>query len=172
MPIIQPSAKTVPLLRAVVLALKAMDKNTRSDINKATRSTLAPVWREALATHANGSRMDNLVFTKGSRVLAGNPTRISAATSKRALRKGTNGFVPDVLGRALEFGVDQRKTSTYTRKGKGKAHSVTRATTTGLPARNRKGRVVYPAFAEVAPRMVSLWTQIVVRNLHEAFEKR
>jgi hypothetical protein len=171
-PIIQPSAKTVPLLRAVVLALKAVDKANRADISKATRDTLNPIWREAIATHANGSRMDNLVFGKGARVAAGNPARAIAASSRRALRKGAGGFIPDEMGRALEFGADRGKTSTYTRRGKGKSHSVTRRTTTGLPARNRKGRVVYPAFAEVAPRMVSLWTQIVVRNLHEAFEKR
>jgi hypothetical protein len=171
-PVIQPSARTVPLLRAVVLALKAAPKEMRADINKGTRDTLNPIWREAIATHANGSRMDNLVFGKGARVAAGNPSRAIAASSRRALRPGTNPFIPDVMGRALEFGADRGKTSTYTRKGKGKAHSVTRRTTTGLPARNRRGRVVYPAFAEVAPRMVSLWTQTVVRVLHESFEKR
>lgn len=172
MPILQPSAKTVPLLRGVALALKAMDKQTRSDINKATRDVLNPVWREAIATHAGGSRLDNMVFGKGARVAAGNPARAIAASSRRPLRKGTGGLIPDVHGRAIEFGADRSKKATYTRRGKGKAHTVTRRTNTGLPARNRKGRVVYPAFAAVAPRMVSLWTQIVVRNIHEAFEKR
>jgi len=171
MPFIQPSARTEPLLRAVVLALKAMDKDTRADISKVTRDTLNPIWREAIATHAAGSRMDNLVFGKGARVAAGNPSRAIAASSRRPLRRGAGGFIPDQQGRALEFGADRSSVATYRRRGKGKAHSVTRHTNRGLPARNRKGRVVYPAFAEVAPRMVSLWTQTIVRRLHEAFEK-
>lgn len=170
MPVIQPSARTVPLLRAVALALKAIDKPTRADISRESRTTMNPVWREAIATHAAGNRMDNLVFGKGARIAAGNPARAMAATSRRSL---SGGFNPDRDGRALEFGVDPNKKATYTRKFKGgKAHTVTRRTNTGLPARNRKGRVVYPAFAEVAPRMVSMWVQIVVRNIHESLEKR
>jgi hypothetical protein len=170
MPVIQPSAKTVPLLRAVVLALKATDKATRSDISRETRTTLNSVWREAVATHAGGNRMDGLTFVKGARIAAGNPSRAMAATSRRAL---SGGFTPDIHGRLLEFGADPNKTATYSRKSRGgKSHRVTRHTTRGLPARNRRGRVVYPAFAEVAPRMVSMWVQITVRNIHKALEER
>lgn len=167
--VIQPSARTVPLLRGVVLALKAVDKPVRSEISKETRTTMNPVWRDAVARHAS-TRMDAAVFGKGARIAAGNPARAVAASSRRAL---SGGFTPDRDGRALEFGADQGKETTYTRKGKGgKSHSVTRHTRRGLPARNRKGRVVYPAFAEVGPRMVSMWVQIVVRNIHEALEER
>lgn len=167
--VIQPSARTVPLLRGVVLALKAVDKPIRSEISKESRSTMNPVWRAAVEKRA-GTRMDAAVFGKGARIAAGNPARAVAASSRRSL---TGGFTPDRDGRALEFGVDRAKESTYTRKGKGgTSHTVTRHTRRGLPARNRKGRVVYPAFAEVAPRMVSMWVQIVVRNIHEALEER
>lgn len=40
----------------------------------------------------------------------------------------------------------------------------------GHPRREPKGRVVYPAFADIAPRMVSLWVQIVVKSYHDAAE--
>lgn len=166
--VIQPSARTVPLLRGVVLALKAVDKPVRSEISKETRGTMNPVWRDAVARRA-GTRMDAAVFGKGARIAAGNPARAVAASSRRAL---SGGFTPDRDGRALEFGVDRGKESTYTRKSKGGTHTVTRHTRRGLPARQRKGRVVYPAFAEVGPRMVSMWVQIVVRNIYEATEKR
>lgn len=172
MPVIQPSARTVPLLRAVVLALKATDKATRSDISRETRTTLNGVWREAVATHAAGNKLDGLTFVKGARIAAGNPARAMAATSRRAL-PGGGGFTPDIHGRALEFGADPNKVSTYSRKSRGgKSHSVSRHASRGLPARNRRGRVVYPAFAEVAPRMVSMWVQIAVRNIHKALEER
>jgi hypothetical protein len=166
-PVVQPSAKVEPLLKAMVLALKAMDKQTRSDINKETRK-LTPDWSKAVAGKSR-SRMDAAVFGKGARVVAGNPARLVAATSRRAL-PGGGGFTADEHGRALEFGAAQAKESrSYSRKG---SRSFTRHTNTGLPAPNRKGRVVYPAFADIAPRITSLWVQIVVRNLHETFEKR
>jgi hypothetical protein len=166
-PIIQPSAQAVPLLRAVVLALKAMDKQTRSDINKETRK-LTPTWSKAVDARAR-TRMDSLVFGKGSRVVAGNPTRLIAANSRRAI-PGGGGFTPDVHGRALEFGANRNKESEpYSRKG---SKRFSRKTNTGLPAPYRKGRVIYAAFADVAPKITSLYVQIVVRNLHESFEKR
>jgi hypothetical protein len=169
---IQPSARTVPVLRGAVLALKAADKTIKKQINDATRSEMNQPWREAVATHADGSRMDNTVFGKGARVAAGNPARLVASSSRRPLRKGGNGFVPDQMGRALEFAdPDRNRKSEYVRTYKGgKRHEVKRRTLTGYPAAKRGGRVVYPAVAEVMPRFVSLWVQIIVRNIHEALE--
>ncbi len=167
---IQPSARSVALLRGAVLAMKAVDKPIKKQINDATRNELNPSWREALATKAGGNRMDNAVFGKGARIAAGNPARLVAASSRRALRKGTNGFIPNERGRALEFvNPDHNKKSTYVRTFKGgKAHKVTRRTLTGFPVAKRGGRVVYPAVAEVMPRFVSMWVQIIVRNVYEA----
>jgi hypothetical protein len=155
----------VPLLRAVALGLKATDKQTKADIAKATRTTLNPIWTEAISRRAGRSRMDTAVFGKGARIAAGNPSRAVAASSRRSL---SGGFIPDRDGKAMEFGADREKKTTYDRKG----HSVTRRTRRGLPAPNRRGRVVYPAWADTAPRMVSLWVQIAVRNFHEALEKK
>lgn len=165
MPVLQPSARTVPLFRAVALALKATDKGIRKDISASTRTTLNPIWREEIASRAGRSRMDAAVFGKGARIAAGNPARAVAASSRRAL---SDGFIPDRDGKALEFGANREQYSTYDRKG----HSVTRRTRRGLPAPNRRGRVVYPAWAATAPRMVSLWVQIVVRNIHESLEEK
>jgi hypothetical protein len=173
-PVLQPSAKTDALLRAVALGLKATDKGIRKDISTTTRTTLNPIWREAIATHAAGSRMDYKVFGTGARVAAGNPSKAVSTSSRRALRKGTNPFIPNEMGRMLEFppSIDVKPT-TYTRRSKnGGTHKVTRHTMRGLPARRKGGRVVYPAWADTAPRMVSLWVQIVVRNIHESLEKK
>jgi hypothetical protein len=171
---IQPSATSSQLLRGAVLALKAVDKPIRKEIAKETRETMNPAWRDAVATHAAGSRFDNVALGKGARVAAGNPARLVAASSKRALRKGENGFVPNVMGRALEFpgNVQPSKKSTYVRryKGGGEAHDVKRRTMTGYPAPKQGGRVVYPAVADVMPRFVSLWVQIIVRNIYKSME--
>jgi hypothetical protein len=61
----------------------------------------------------------------------------------------------------------------YQRKNRssGGTHTVRRRTLLQFGARDRAGRAVYPAFAELAPRAASLWAQIVVRITHEAFEK-
>lgn len=167
-----PSARTVPLLRATVLAFKGLDKKVRKQINDETRGTLNPEWREAIATRAAGSKMDYAVFGKGARIAAGNPARLISTASRRPLRKGTNGFVPNSHGRLLEFPTGTPgKVSTYRRRsGNGGTHEVKRRTMTGLPARRRGGRVVYPAVADVMPRFVSMWVQIVVRNIHESLE--
>ena len=166
-----PSARTVPLLRATVLALKAMDKKVRKQINDETRGTLNPEWQKAIAARA-GSRMDERVFGKGARIAAGNPARLMSTTSRRPLRKGSNGFVPNEMGRLLEFPTaTPGKRSTYTRTSPaGRRHEVTRRTMTGLPLRRNGGRVVYPAVADVMPRFVSMWVQIVVRNIHESLD--
>jgi hypothetical protein len=173
-PVLQPSARTEPLLRAVALGLKASDKAIKRDISATTRTTLNPIWREAIATHAAGSRMDYKVFGTGARVAAGNPSKAVAASSRRGLRKGKNPLIPNELGRMMEFppGADLKATTYQRKSAKGGTHSVTRHTMRGLPARRKGGRVVYPAWADTAPRMVSLWVQIVVRNLHEALEEK
>ena len=167
MPVIQPSARTVPLLHGLALALKAAPREIRRDIDRETRK-MTPTWRDAVSARTR-TGMDAAVFGKGARVVAGNPARLVAATSRRAL-PGGGGFTPDAHGRALEFGANRAKESTpYSRKG---SKTFTRHTNTGLPAPNRKGRVVYPAFAAVAPRIVSLWVQTTVRTIHKALEER
>lgn len=170
--VVRPSARTSSLLKASVLALKTVDKPIRKQINDETRGTLNGPWREAIATHAAGSRMDNLVFGKGARIAAGNPARLVSTSSRRPLRKGTNGFVPNSMGRLLEFPTaTPGKVSTYRRRSaNGGTHEVKRHTMRGLPERRRGGRVVYPAVAEVMPRFVSMWVQIIVRNVYESLE--
>lgn len=157
-------------LEAVTLAMKAADRDLRRDINTATRQTMNPVWRDAVASRA-GTRFERAMLNNGVRIAAGNPPVAKAAQSRRGLRPSRR-LRPAESFPLAEFGTTkQDSTSTYTRRSKnGGTHRVTRRTRRGLPARNPRGRVVYPAFAEVAPRVVSLWVQLVVRKYHEASE--
>ena len=167
MPILQPSAASSETFRAAALALKIMPRTIRNDINRETRKTLNPEWKKAVTAQAS-SKMDRLVLVKGARVLPGNPTQLLAASSKKPL---SDGLVPDDrdVAAAFEFGTpDPNAETTYDRKGA----KVTRHTERQLPWRKKDGRVIYAAFAKIAPRIASLWIQIVVRNIYEAHEKQ
>lgn len=160
-----------PELRAAVLALKGVDREVRSRINKGTTQTMNPVWKSLVAVNAT-TAMDTRVFVPGTRIAAGNPPSAVAANSKRALRKGKGGFTPAFHWRGWEFGTPNRNAySRYKRTSpKGKVHTVERRTMKGMPRRAKQGRVVYPAFAEIAPRMVSLWVQTIVKTVYDAAE--
>lgn len=159
-------------LQAAVLAFKAADRNLRSDINKATRETMNPVWRGLVAQNATGKGgLTDRLLGPGARVAAGNPPVAKAAQSTRGVGRGRSLRPADDFG-PWEFGVPNREKYTRYRRTspKGKPHNVRRRTMRGLPQGDRSGRVVYPAFAEIAPRMVSLWVQLIVRKYHEAAE--
>lgn len=161
-------------LAAVALAMKTADRELRREINTATRQTMNPVWRDAVTSRAT-DRFTRALLVNGAapKIKAGNPPVAQAATSRRAL-KPSRRLTPAADYAMAEFGSPHPNgRSKYTRRSKnGGTHQVSRRTRRGLPALNPRGRVVYPAFAEVAPRMVSLWVQLVVRKYHEAMEAR
>jgi hypothetical protein len=162
------SVKDSPELRAAVLAMKAANRSLRSDINKATRRVLSPIWKQAVESRATYAR-DARVIAKGAKVKAGNPAVAQAATSTKAL---SGGLVPSRNWAWVEFGSERTKVSEYTRKNRrnGGTHTVRRHTQRGLPPRYRTGRIAYPAFAEVAPRIISLWVQLIIRKYKDAAE--
>lgn len=160
----EPSAKTVQELRAVALGLKLLDKDIKRDISRSIRETLNPIWKQEIESRMV-TKMDRKMFA-GARIAPGNPARAMVGTSRRALSKG--GLTPAEGVRAYEFGAPTRATheTTYDRAGA----SVTRHTKRQLPKAVKAGRVAYAAWANVGPRMVSLWVQIIVRNIHEKLE--
>lgn len=159
----------LPQLRAAVLAVKAANRDLRRLISAATRDTMNPVWRHEVGTRLD-DRFSSRMLGTGVRIAAGNPPAAKAATSRRGLAPSRR-LIPAEAWALAEFGVaDRQRRSTYTRRTRTGSHTVTRRTRTGLPARNPRGRAVYPAFAEIGPRMVSLWVQLIVRKYHEALE--
>lgn len=169
---VQPSVEALDQYKAVVLAMKVIEKPIRQAINVDARTTLSPVWKKLVTEHA-GTLFDQKVLNVGTRIAAGNPPAAIAGASKRKL---SGGLVPTEYNRMAEFGVDPKDRnapSTYTRKTpKGKTAKVTRRTRVGLPTARSQGRVVYPAFADFAPRAIAYWVQSVVRITHEALESK
>lgn len=159
-------------LQASVLSFKAADRNLRKEINQRTRDTLNPVWRSVVADNLAGrDALTHSLLVGGVRIAAGNPAVAKAAQSRRAIGKGKR-LIPTRDYFIAEFGVNRDKKTTYqrkNRKGSG-THTVTRRVNAGKPRRVPEGRVVFPAFAEVGPRMVSLWVQTIVRTYHDAAE--
>lgn len=154
-------------LRAAVLALKAARREVRNDINRATRQTLAPIWKQEVGQRARTTQ-DQRVLARGARIAAGNPPSVVAASSRRAL---SGGLVPVESWHAVEFGANRDAVTTYQRTSPGGVvHQVTRHTRRGLPPRYRSGRVLYPAVAGTIPRLAALWVQLIVRKFNEAAE--
>lgn len=153
-------------LQAVTLAFKTLDRSLQRDIRRATTQTMNPEWRAAVSERAS-TTMDQLVIARGARISGGNPPKAIAASSSRSL---SGGLVPRDSWAGFEFGANPRR-KTYRRKSRnGGSHNVTRNTTAQLPRRNAKGRVAFPAVADIGPRLASLFVQIVVRRVHEAAE--
>ena len=156
-------------LRAAVLAVRTARREVRNDIARATRQTMNPVWRDLVASRAR-TALDRRVLDTGVRVAAGNPPALVAAGSRRRL---PGGLTPAEDWQPVEFGADPDTVTTYTRRSpSGGTHQVRRHTTRQLPARRPKGRVVYPAVAQIAPRLASLWVQLIVRKFSDAVEGR
>lgn len=156
-------------LRATALAMKIVARDVRSAINKGTRETMNPVWRDAVAAHAR-TPMDQRVISKGARIAAGNPPYAIAASSTKRL---SGGFTPATQFAAYEFGANQQTVRTYTsRSPKGTTYKITRHTTHQLPTFTPKGRVAYAALGKFGHRLASLWVQTVVRMIYDASERR
>lgn len=164
------SVRDADELQAAVLALKLADRDLRREINRATVAVGNRIWKPLVAAHATRA-MDARVLVPGARVKAGNPPTAVAAASRRPIGR-TRRLVPADSWHAFEFGASDREVTYDRRSRKGTVHRVTRHTRRQLPPRIRAGRVVFPAFAETAPRIVSLWVQLIVKKYAEAAEGR
>lgn len=167
------SVDGVPQLRAAVLALKAADRDLRRDIYDLMRRTMNPVWRDAVESRTR-TRLARLTIGKGVRIKAGNPPVLMAATSRRRVSKNGGGLIPDVHWPGLEYGVNSDEYSEYSRRNRrsGGTHTVRRRTTRHLPDRTRRGHILGPAVAEVAPRLASLAVQAIVRTYMDILDKK
>lgn len=153
-------------MEAAVVALRGIDKDVRRDLTKQTRAVVGPVWKQQVEKNATRA-MDRAVLVPGTRVNVGARPALIAASSRRALR---GGLVPSESWRAYEFGGKRGLTKEYRGRRGGKTFPVRRHTKRQLPEFKKGGRVLYPAVAEIAPRVFALWAQTVVRLVYKAFE--
>lgn len=165
------SAHSSRELIAVIAALQAAPREWQKVIRTETRTVAAKEWTAAVNRHAAAgahSATASAVLAKTARVKVSNQNvSLTSATVGRRLR---GGLVPAESWPGFEFGAHREAKTTYRATRNGHSFSVTRRTKAQLPARNRSGNVVYPAAAEVIPRIAALWAQTVARTIHEALE--
>ncbi len=134
-------------LKATVLAMQVAPREIQSSIRKQTRTVGASVWRQELERRPAIEQQTRMLVNTARVTASNNGITLTAATQKRPVLSG--GGSPIRLGKAYEFG---------SKKGR------------GIPTTRRGGYVVYPALAEVAPRLISLWVQTVIKLTHDALE--
>jgi len=134
-------------LKATVIAMQSADREIQSRIRKVTREAAVPIWREELKARPASEQQSRMLVATARVAVSSNTVTLTSAGSKRKALSG--GATPIRLGKAYEFG---------SKKGR------------GMPAPRRGGYVVYPALADVAPRIISLWTQTVMKIAHDALE--
>jgi len=161
-------------LQAVLLAMRSLDKELAKQLRQQTKAVVGPEWTKAVKENAQ-TRLEQRVLADTARVAISNQnvTLKSASVGRRL----SGGLLPKESAYAVEFGADRFQPGqgrTYQSTSvRGNKFTVRNRNTVGqLRSRNKKGYVVYPAVAEVIPKIASLWVQTVMRGLHEAFESR
>lgn len=157
-------------LQAIILAGKQLDREVRSEIRKQNRQVIIPEWQKAVAEHAS-TRFEHRVLGSTARAqVSDQNVQLKAAHIGKAL---AGGLKPSEIWWVAEFGANRAQRRNYVGTRGGKSFPVRdRRTTQQLRPRNPKGFVVYPAAANIIPRIAALWAQTTVRTLHEMFEKR
>lgn len=134
-------------LRATVLAVKAAPREIRTDIRRETRSIAAPQWKAALARKATTIGQTRTIVNTARITVSDQSVRVRAGGQKR--KALSHGGTPYRLNKAFEFGSNNHFQ---------------------FPYHNRRGYVFYPALAQMAPHIISLWVQTAVRVIHRSLE--
>lgn len=167
---LMPSVYASRELQAVVVSVKALNRDVRRDLANRTRQTMNPVWRDLINRRAV-TPQDRAILAKGARIAAGNPPKAIAASSRRAL---PGGLVPADDWSSFEAGTRRpnRRATWRRRSPEGTLHDVRGFPERQLPNYRRGGYVVFPAFKELAERLVSLWVQSLMKSVYDAVERR
>ena len=155
-------------LQAVTLRMKSLDKDISKALRTETKKVVDPVWREAVRGNVT-SRLETRVLSDTARAAVSNDNvTLKAGGIGRSM---VGGATPSDIWHNVEFGANREFEREYpTTSRKGNRFKVNRHTRRQFEDRNQKGRVVYPAAAEVIPRIASLWVSTIVKHLHDALE--
>lgn len=156
-------------LQATILALKTLDKETRKQIRTFTKAMVDTEWAKALNAEADTDlERAALVATGRVRVSDQNVTLTSATVGRRL----AGGLLPKRDAGGVEFGAAKVAKTYQSTSPKGRRFSVTRETRNQLNARKKTGYVVYPAAAQIIPRIAALWIQTTARTIFDMLERR
>jgi hypothetical protein len=125
-------------LQAALLALRAADRDIRSDINKDARNELNPEWQQQLQAKVS-TKLERAALLPGARLSFG--TRGGGALA--STRKLSGGLVPKRDYGPVEFGSSRSKQ---------------------FRAFNRYGYVAHQAAPKVIRRAVAIWVTTIVQK--------
>lgn len=154
-------------LQSVILALRPLDRDTKREIRKHTKTMATPEWEQALNENAS-TRLEHRVLAQTGRVrVSDQNVMLTSATVGRAL---SGGLQPKRDAAAVEFGADDERVTYEATSRTGRRFKVTRNTRAQLRPRKRTGYVVYQAAADIIPRIASLWIQTAARTIYDKLE--
>jgi hypothetical protein len=154
-------------LLTVLRGLRNLDREARKHARGSLRTMAAQAWQELLSSKA-ATTLERLVLVATARVkVSDQNVRLTSAAIGRS-RSG--GLKPSEEYGAIEWGADRGKQRRVRSQRRGTDYTSTRHTTRQLEPNKRAGRVVYPAAAEIIPRILAMYVQTFVRSIHEALE--
>lgn len=155
-------------LRASFLAMRNAAPEIGKQLRAGIKTIALPEWQAALRNSAASPAQSTVLVGTAKVKVSNQNIRLSAGDSAKRLSGGAR--VRD-LAHAAEFGADRDKRKTYQAHRKGRSFTVhNRHTTRQLRLPRRRGYVVYPAGAQIIPRIASLAVQTVVRTLLDAID--
>lgn len=149
-------------LKAAALAMKRADATVRKDVSQRMRETMGPAWKSEVTAAAAGRSAQ--IFVPGTRIAAGNPPQLVAASSRRKLGRG---LIPDKHWAGYEYGATDQTRRQKSRSG----HTYKRHVMRHLPARSAGGHTLGKAAAEILPRVAAYWAQSVVKSFMDAADE-
>lgn len=155
-------------LQALLLSVRRANRETQAEIRKHTKAMLAPAWQKALAEESM-TKVENIVLVNTARVTVSNQNvTLKAGGLAKKLSGGARAFE---ISKQVEFGAPL-KTIKYTGRRGSKTFPVSRTSGRQFRHENKKGWVVYPAAAQIIPRLAALWVQTAVRTFADALDKK
>ncbi len=150
-------------LRTLVIALKGLDKETRTQIGRATKASALDIWQEELFDSIAPDRKEARLASSGA---------VGVTTRNVFLRAGGKGTLSSgaplaSVARAIEFGMGPEKPIQRT-SSKGKRYTMRSGTR--FRRRNPNGYVFYPAVRRAIPRITALWIQTAIRTIRDEIE--
>lgn len=155
---------------ASIQALKTFDREVRKQVRQHTKTMAAPEWQKAVREHSS-TRLEHRVLADTARVQVSD--RNVMLQSARVGRSLAGGAKPKDLARPVEFGTaGNRKRSVTQRSRNGNSYTYTRQTQKQFRPFKKSGYAVFPAAANIIPRIASLWVQTVARTFADLIETR
>ena len=163
------SALTSREMLASIQALKTFDREVRKQVRQHTKNMAAPEWQKAVSEHAS-TRLEHRVLAQTARVQVSD--RNVMLQSARIGKSLAGGAKPFEIAYPTEFGTHDRVRRVSQRSRNGNQYTYTRHTQRQFRPFNKQGYAVFPAAANIIPRIASLWIQTVARTFAELIETR